>query len=508
MSSIRRYAIPAGVGAVLAAGALTLGMTSRHQEPVSSAEVARAARPDPSCAAPTATLQALSQVFRCATHAAMPSVVYVEVESHGQQRQQGRSEDPFRGTPFEGMVPQVPQQQQQMPQMGSGSGFVFRPGGYILTNNHVVDGMDRVTVVTQDRSERTADVVGRDPNTDIAVLKVKDADLPVAALGNSDQADVGDWVLALGYPLRLGVTVTSGIISAKGREIGILRQNQQASAPVEYYLQTDAAINPGNSGGPLVDLDGRVIGMNSAIASPTGYFSGYGFAIPINIVMHVADDLIKYGEVHRARLGLGVKDVTPADAQVYKLTQPQGAVVSQVPEDSPAGAAGMQLGDVITAVDGQTVQSAGDLIDKVTLQAPGSTVKLSVVRYGRDMTFNVKLGEFKPAVRADHENGEATGDDIDRLGFRAETLTPDVAQQMDLDRNAKGAVVTRVDPMSEAARAGLLSGMVIEKANGRDIHSQTDLQDALRAVKRGDAVSLIVKQQDGSEVILNYLLRD
>ncbi|MGD8278549.1 MAG: trypsin-like peptidase domain-containing protein, partial [Gemmatimonadota bacterium] len=327
----------------------------------------------PACSTTETGPEALSHAFRCAAQRALPGVVYVQVQ---EKRQVVSRDDPFRGTPFEQWF-QMPQgQPQTMPVMGSGSGFVFRPGGYILTNNHVVDGADKVTVITQDRREMPAKVVGRDPNTDVAVIQVDATDLPVLPLGNSDAMAVGDWVVALGYPLQLGATVTSGIVSAKGREIGILNQDNEANAALEHYIQTDAAINPGNSGGPLVDLDGEVVGINSAIASPTGYYSGYGFAVPINLALRVADDLIKFGEVHRPRLGLGVKDATPADVEVYKLPSAQGAVVSEIPDESPAGDAGVELGDVIVAVDGTPIASAGDLTELTARKEPGQTVKL------------------------------------------------------------------------------------------------------------------------------------
>ncbi|MBA2670359.1 MAG: trypsin-like peptidase domain-containing protein, partial [Gemmatimonadetes bacterium] len=250
--------------------------------------------------------EALSSVFRGASRAALPGVVFVEVESVS--RSASTVPDQFRGTPFEdffgGSRPQ-----QQTPRQGSGSGFIISPDGYLLTNDHVVANATRVTVTLSDRRQFAAEVIGRDPNTDVAVLKIEASDLPVVRLGSAEGLEVGDWVLALGYPLSLGETVTAGIVSAKGRNLGIMRQNRNAAAPLEHFIQTDAAINPGNSGGPLVNLRGEVVGINTAIASPTGTYAGYGFAVPIQLARRVADDLIRHGVVHRPRIGVEIRDI-------------------------------------------------------------------------------------------------------------------------------------------------------------------------------------------------------
>src|SRR5690606_10585608 len=227
--------------------------------------------------------------------------------------------------------------------------FIISEDGYVLTNNHVVDNASRVTVTMTDRRQFDATVVGRDPNTDVAVLKIDATNLPVVRIGNSDEIQVGDWVLALGYPLSLGETVTAGIVSAKGKNIGIMGRNEEAAAPLEHFIQTDAAINPGNSGGPLVNLRGEAVGINSAIASPTGTYSGYGFAVPIRLAKRVADDLIEYGVVHRPRLAVVIHDVGPADIDAFSLPNAAGAVV-QTLQDGPARDAGVQIGDVIGGV--------------------------------------------------------------------------------------------------------------------------------------------------------------
>jgi serine protease Do len=429
--------------------------------------------------------------------------VYVEVDGHAQVA--SRQQDPLRGTPFEGFFDfgNGTQRMRPQPTHASGSGFIFRPDGYILTNNHVVDGADKVRVILQDKQELTARVVGRDPNTDVAVLKVDAGNLPVAALGDSDPLQVGDWVVALGYPLDLGATVTAGIISAKGRAIGILGPDKGAKNPVEHYIQTDAAINPGNSGGPLVDLSGRVVGINSAIASPTGYWNGYGFAVPIDLARRVAEDLMRFGEVHRPRLGLGIKDVAPADAQVYHLPNAAGAVVTQITRPSPAADAGVQLGDVVVSVNGAPVTSSGDLLEQVARHAPGETVKLGIIRYGRSVTADVALGRFDSAgPSGDRTSRSDDRAGIGRLGFAVQQLTTDIADQLGV-RRGSGVVVSDVDPSGSAGRAGLRPGMIIEKMDGQPVRSLADVEARARAV--GKAVSLQVRAQDGMETIINFM---
>ena len=365
-TKLRKLAIPGVLAAGLGAG-VTLADVMKDPVPNATAQQLRTASaplvsPDPSAAG-------LSSAFRAASSAARGAVVQVRVETAARA---------VRGTPFDEMFGG---RVQMPPQQGSGSGFILSADGYVLTNNHVVDDASRVKVVLNDKREFDARVVGRDPNTDIAVLKIEGRGLPIARVGDSDQLEMGDWVLALGYPLQLGQTTTAGIVSAKGRDIGIMERNG-ATNPLEHYIQTDAAINPGNSGGPLIDLQGRVVGVNSAIASPTGYYSGYGFAVPINLAKRVADDLIRYGVVHRPMLGVEIRDAAPADAEVFGLRAPEGAVISSEPK---AGArdAGLRLGDVIVSVDGGTVRNTGDLMEQVMRKQPGDEVVLEVIRYGR-----------------------------------------------------------------------------------------------------------------------------
>ncbi|MBW3573110.1 MAG: trypsin-like peptidase domain-containing protein, partial [Gemmatimonadetes bacterium] len=282
--TLRKLALPGVLVAGTAAG-MTLADVARDPLPDLRAQSAAPA-------AAVASANNLSGAFRAASSAAMPGVVHVRV-TQAARSVSAQVPPHLRGTPWEDMFRG---QGGGAPRAGSGSGFIMTPDGYILTNNHVVEGADRVNVILADKREFEARVVGRDPNTDIAVVKVDARNLPTVRLGDADALEVGDWVLALGYPLDLGQTTTAGIVSAKGRSIGIMGRSG-AEAPLEHFIQTDAAINPGNSGGPLVDLQGRVIGINSAIASPTGFYSGYGFAVPINLARRVAEDLMRDGRV-------------------------------------------------------------------------------------------------------------------------------------------------------------------------------------------------------------------
>jgi serine protease Do len=480
------------------------------------ADVARDPLPDlgaqaPAPAAAMASANNLSGAFRAASSTALPGVVHVRV-TQSARSVSAQVPPELRGTPWEDMF--RGQQGGGAPRAGSGSGFILSPDGYILTNNHVVEGADRVTVVLADKREFEARVIGRDPNTDVAVVKIDARNLPTVRMGDADGLEVGDWVLALGYPLDLGQTTTAGIVSAKGRNIGIF-QRSGADAPLEHFIQTDAAINPGNSGGPLVDLQGRVVGINSAIASPTGFYSGYGFAVPINLARRVAEDLMRDGRVHRPMIGVEIRDATSADAEVFGLPSPDGAVVSAEPR-GPAASAGLRLGDVIVAVDGERVGGSGDLMETVMRKRPGDRVALDVIRYGDRRRVEVRLEEFQAGSRrasADARRGsrdEARTEEVAaveprKLGFQAEAVTPEIARELGMDR-AQGVVISEVDAGGPAAGA-LGRGMVVQRVNGRAVSSLEDLRAAADAVRPGQAVSVQVRLTDGRETIINYRAR-
>ncbi|HEU4453716.1 MAG TPA: trypsin-like peptidase domain-containing protein [Longimicrobium sp.] len=491
-ANLRKLAIP-GVLVVGMGASLTLVDAAR--DPIADAQAqAAVAAPSP---------QSLSAAFRQASRAALPGVAYIQVETAA-RNVSAQVPEALRGTPFEEMF--GGRQQRVAPQASSGSGFIISADGYVVTNNHVVENASRVRVILDDRREFDARVVGRDPNTDIAVLKVEAKDLPTVKLGDSDALETGDWVLALGYPLQLGQTTTAGIVSAKGRSLGMMQRQTGATAPLEHYIQTDAAINPGNSGGPLVDLQGRVVGVNSAIASPTGFYSGYGFAVPINLAKRVADDLIRYGVVHRPVMGVEIRDAGSADAEVFRLDSPAGVVVASEPSGA-AREAGLRLGDVIVAVDGKPVGDTGELMEAVAVRAPGDRVTVDYVRYGDRRRATMRLGEMerKPVASNTADAGAELGAQ-GRVGFAAEQMTPQIAASVRAGVS-QGVVISGVDPSGPAA-GRLERGMVIERLNGREIRTVADLRSAVGALKPGDVVSLLVRRADGGQqTIVNFRSR-
>jgi serine protease Do len=421
-----------------------------------------------------------AETFQAVVDAVLPAIVFIQAEARHPPALPG-------GRLFPGM--QVPSDE-LMP-VGIGSGVLYSADGYILTNNHVVQQAERVTVTLYDRRVFEARVVARDPSTDVAVVQIPGGDFPFAPLGNSEAVRVGDWVLALGSPLGLQFTVTAGIVSGTGRTLGILRQDrvreETQAAPLEHFIQTDAAVNPGNSGGPLVSLGGEVIGINTAIASPTGAFAGYGFAIPSNLASRVADQLIRFGEVRRPYLGVGLDEVTAADAEVYGLEVPEGAQIKYVEEGSPAAGAGLEIGDVIRTVAGVQVRTVGDFQVALAQLDPGTVGQLGVVRFGERLEVPVRLGMVRSGIVPEPEP-EPEGPT--RLGFAVQG-------------QAGAVVVTAVRPLSAAARAGVRPGQVILRVNQREVQSPAGMLEALEAAGR-DVVSLIVQDPQIGRTIINY----
>src|SRR5881398_1904605 len=381
-----------------------------------------------------------------------PSVVFIRSQ-HVE-----RADDNQRLPPgFQDFFPNLRRRPQV--EQGSGSGFIVSADGYILTNNHVVAGADKVTVRLYDKREFTAKVVGTDANTDVAVIRIDARNLPTVGFGNSDSTRVGEWVLAIGNPLEFNFTVTAGIVSAKGR---LLQGLPHPSYGIQDFIQTDAAINPGNSGGPLVNIQGQVIGINSAIASETGFYSGYGFAIPINLARTVMDQLVKTGHVERAVMGIKINDATQEDAEAVGLKQIRGVRVEDyAPGQSPAKDAGLKPGDVIVALDGQPVDNTPQLQQRVAFKKPGETVDVTVLRQGGEKkTFTVRLarapsdsetevastGRVKP--RSDASAKE------EALGISVEPLSQDDRQDTRLSavfaQAGGGMVVTEVSPDAPA----------------------------------------------------------
>jgi serine protease Do len=441
-------------------------------------------------------LQDLSESFAAVAEHVKPSVVYIRSQRTERASQQRVPPGMERFFPRFRQQPEIEQ--------GSGSGFVVSADGYVLTNNHVVEGAEQVTVRLLDRREFKAKVVGTDPNTDVAVLKIDAKNLPPMALGNSDDARVGEWVLAIGNPLGEGLTftVTSGIVSAKGRALNGLPRAGQGS--IQDFIQTDAAINPGNSGGPLVSVRGEVIGINSAIASETGFYSGYGFAIPINLARTVMNQLIESGKVHRAALGVSIADVSLADAEYVGLPAIRGVVVKDIPnDDSPAKAAGIEAGDIIVAVDGKPVEYVGQLQQVIGFRKPGELVKVEVARKGGvRKTVDVKLQELNDspsvATRADSgvvDDASDEGVAMNRLGISVEPVSPDVAVELQLPADTRGLIVTDVVPggpswevlVDDPQRGG---PDIILSVEGKAVRTEADLRKALQAEKPGSIVTL------------------
>ncbi|HET6229203.1 MAG TPA: trypsin-like peptidase domain-containing protein [Longimicrobiaceae bacterium] len=450
-------------------------------------------------AGPVGEANSLATAFRTASRTAFPAVVYIRTEAV--RTVENRVPQEFRGTPFEQFFGGPGGGQSSQPEVVAGSGFIVSQDGYVLTNNHVVAGANRVTVTLTDKREFSARVVGRDPNTDIAVLKLEGRGFPTVQLGNSDGLQTGDWVLALGYPLSLGETTTAGIVSAKGRSIGIMRENEGATQPLEHFIQTDAVINPGNSGGPLIDLQGHVVGINSAIASPTGYYNGYGFAVPISLAKRVADDLIRYGTVHRPMIGVQIHDVSSADKEVFKLDAAAGTVVAGEPT-GPARDAGLKLGDVIVGVDGARIDDTGDLMERVARKQPGDDVVLDIVRYGDRQRLTVKLSamQAQPVTQAGTARKQPVSAGT-KLGFRTERIDDATARQNGLP--AGGLVVTDVDRGSPAWPV-IKAGLRIESVNGVAVSTPGSVESAAARIQPGQAVSIVARTPDEQKVIINY----
>lgn len=392
-----------------------------------------------------------------------------------------------------------PDEDQNSREQGLGSGVIIDKQGIILTNNHVVEGADDINVTLSDKRRFKAKIIGTDPKTDVAVIRLEKAhDLPVAKLGDSTKIEVGEWVLAIGNPLGLSSTVTSGIISAKGRaDVGV--------ADFEDFIQTDAAINPGNSGGALVNLQGEVIGINTAIASRTGGYMGIGFAIPSNMAKKVMNDLVNKGRVTRGFLGIQIQNMTDSIAKRLKIDDAsRGIVVGEVTTGSPAEKAGVQPYDAIVELNGSPVVDVSSFRNTIASTDPGQTVRLGIIRDGKKVTANIKLAELdsKKIASASQDSNTQPAETNLNLGFTVEPLTADILKQLGI-KKVPGVIITNVDQSSGAAEAGISRGDVIQEMNRAKINSISDYNKAAKDVKSGDSVLLKVLR-GGQHLLLAF----
>jgi serine protease Do len=382
---------------------------------------------------------------------------------------------------FGGRLPRGPRGPQRM--SGVGSGFIIDRNGTILTNYHVVDGAQKISVTLSDGKNYDAKVIGKDQKSDIAVIKIDAGrDLPAVTFGDSDRLEVGEWVMAIGNPFGLDHTVTSGIVSAKGRNIG--------TGPYDNFIQTDASINPGNSGGPLINLRGEVVGINTAIFSQSGGNIGIGFAIPTNSVQELLPQLRDKGKVVRGYLGTTVQKITPEIADSLGLKQSRGALVADVLKGSPAERAGVKLGDIITEFDRKEIKDSADLPPLVARVTPGTTVQVKILRDGKEITLPLSVGEMKEnEVIASRQEGD--------LGLTVQPVTPEIAQSLGLDR-AEGLVITEVKPGSAADEAGLRAGDLIAQINRRPVKNLADYNREMAQNEKAKSVLLLVRRGQSS----------
>lgn len=435
-----------------------------------------------------ADASSFSQAFIEVAETVTPTIVQIAVVSERENPHSDWYFFPFKDMPKE--------------QRGSGSGIIISDDGYIVTNNHVVENASKVTVGLSDKRQFDAVVVGTDPLTDLAVVKIEANNLPVAFLGNSDNLKVGQWVMAIGNPLSLSSTVTAGIVSAIGRgQLGLIRD----SYGVENFIQTDAAINPGNSGGALVDLSGSVIGINSAIAAGGGgTYIGYGFAIPVNLAKAVAQDLIAHGKVSRGYIGINIGEVDNAIAKSLGMDKPKGIIIQGILEDGAAAQADLRAGDIILDIDGREVNRPNELQSYVASKTAGTIVTLTIFRDGETMTRKVTLKardeDVKTEPASDKSDSKQKNDSgattakFDNIGLTVKNLTSKDKTDFSL---SEGVLITNVEPFSKAEDQKLFAGLVIVEADKEKVENVDDLKSVINS-KKGSALLLKVVDKDGN----------
>jgi Do/DeqQ family serine protease len=414
--------------------------------------------------------------FTAAAEAAAPATVHIKTKAT-----RTVSNNLPRRSPFGDLFPDLQdffgdggQGFRSIPQMASGSGAIISEDGYIVTNNHVIDGADEITVTLDNKKSFRAKLIAADPSTDLAVIKIEARELPFLEYGNSDEVKVGQWVLAVGYPLTLETTVTAGIISAKGRTLEINRR--QSNTPVESFIQTDAAVNPGNSGGPLIDLSGRMIGINSAIASPTGAYAGYSFTIPVNIVKKIVSDLMKFGTVQRAYLGIDYPrdNLSEEDKKANGIKDEGGVYVMNVRNEGAAAEAGIRKGDIITKINGIPVVSGADLVGQITTYRPGDKISLTWQREGKEYTKNITLRNISGTTDVVKTSV------LDKLGADLVALDKDQAA----DLKVKGGVVIKsIGSRGLLSKVRVQEGYVILKADNKEVTTVEEFRKVIENAK-------------------------
>lgn len=449
-------------------------------------------------------IDALNNAFVAVSEAVLPTVVSINVEietstSNNQFHDQFKDFFEFFGIPQE-----EGEEQGRRRSEGSGSGVIIAENGYIVTNNHVVENAVNISVKTYDKKEYKAELIGTDPLTDLALIKIDANALPLVHLADMDKVRIGEWVVAVGNPLGLNSTVTTGIVSAIGRgELSLLRDKDGYS--IENFIQTDAAINPGNSGGGLFNLHGSLVGINTAIATRTGTYIGYGFAIPIDLVRSVVMDLMDDGKINRGYIGVSIRTVDEVVAKSLGLDKVEGALVHNILKDSPAEKAGVESGDVILEVDGKKIATSNELQSTIVMKRAGDKVNLTIWRDGKKINKTVKLEprdkdtEIASASKGDDQIEEAKASvDFDQLGFTAETLNKDIKENFDVKQ---GAYVSKVKRYSLAEQRGLAPNGVIIKADRKEIKSPSDLKKIIDSKKAGETILLHLKYKDQTRIV-------
>ncbi len=451
-------------------------------------------------------IKAYNTAFKAIAKEVTPSVVTINVTLSAENMPRRR------GFPFPFDFEERPNRRpdrrpQPMPDpQTTGSGIVITADGYILTNHHVAGDAEKLTVTFSDNREYDAELVGSDPRTDIAVIKIDATGLKPATIGKSDAVEIGEWVLAVGAPLNLKSTVTAGIVSAVGRDINII--NDQGGLSIEDFIQTDAAINPGNSGGALVNLNGEVIGVNTAIATSNRSFIGYGFAVPIDLAKKVMDDIVEHGKVKRGYIGIGLDPVDAGKAEAFGLDRPKGVLISRVYPNTPAAKANLKEGDIVLSVDGQPVNRPNHLQSLVARKHPGDTVTLAVRRNTKDLTIRVTLGERLPedlASADDAPEKEKENASVSEIGLTVHDITAKMIEEYTLPENTTGVVVTNVS--REARNAGFSEGDIIygvrQSPFQQDIKTVHDFETAVSKLKKGKNAAFSVITRDGGRRFLS-----